>query len=205
MKLRQVLNEDKRFHWEFSIVWYVGAANRPIRVTAGIFSGVRHLNLLQNAVSKILIMKLLLTCTSGGHFATMRSLRSFWSGHDRVWVTDCKGDTQCLEDESEHVHWLPYQAPRDGLTFLKNLPATLQILRQERPDMVVSTGASVAVNFAIAARLLNIRFLYVESISRAQDLSLSGKLVYPLSNEFYVQWPELCERYPRAIYRGMVA
>lgn len=150
-------------------------------------------------------MKLLLTCTSGGHFATMRSLAPFWQEHERVWVTDCKGDTQILDDQQERVHWLTYQGPRDWFAFLQNLPAAVRILRRERPDMVVSTGASVAVNFAIAAKLLGIRFLYVESISRAEELSLSGKIVYPLSNEFYVQWPGLCERYPRAIYRGMVA
>ncbi|MEO1560085.1 MAG: UDP-N-acetylglucosamine--LPS N-acetylglucosamine transferase, partial [Cyanobacteria bacterium J06632_19] len=35
-------------------------------------------------------MKLLLVCTSGGHFSTMRRLESFWSNHERVWVTDWK-------------------------------------------------------------------------------------------------------------------
>ncbi len=150
-------------------------------------------------------MKLLLTCTSGGHFATMRSLSPFWQEHDRVWVTDCKGDTQILSDQQEQVHWLPYQAPRNWLMFLSNLPTTFRILQREKPDMVVSTGASIAVNFAIAAKLLGIRFLFVESISRAEELSLSGKLVYPLAHEFYVQWPGLCKRYSRAIYRGIVA
>ncbi len=149
-------------------------------------------------------MKLLLACTSGGHFATMRSLKPFWNAHERVWVTDCKGDTQVLDDQHEAVYWLPYQGPRDWCALVKNLPATFQLLSHERPDMVVSTGASISINFAIVARLLGIKFMYVESISRAQELSLSGKLVYWLAHEFYVQWPGLCKRYPRAIYRGMV-
>lgn len=149
-------------------------------------------------------MKILLACTSGGHFSTMKSLEDFWSSHDRVWVTDYKQDTQALKDRGEAVDWMPYQAPRDVLTLLRNLPRTFALLRKHKPDVVISTGASMAINFAIASRLLGIRFLFIESVSRSEELSISGKLVYPLANEFYVQWPQLCNRYPKAIFQGTV-
>ncbi len=146
-------------------------------------------------------MKLLLVCTSGGHFSTMRRLESFWSNHERVWVTDWKKDTKLLEKE-EKVHWLPYQPPRDILAFGQNIPRVFQIVYSEQPDMVISTGASIAVGFAFAAKLFGKRFVYVESISRSEELSLSGKLVYRLSDEFYVQWPNLCQKYPKAVFKG---
>lgn len=149
-------------------------------------------------------MKLLLVSTSGGHFATMKNLQSFWSQHERTWVTDRQKDTESLLDQSESVHWLPYQAPRDVKALLKNLPAILRILRKEKPDLVVSTGASLAIGSALISKILGIKFIYIESISRSQDLSISGKIVYPLSYEFYVQWSTLCEKYPKAIYRGIV-
>lgn len=148
-------------------------------------------------------MKLLLACTSGGHFSTMNSLRTFWCVHDRVWVTDTRGNTQSLRDK-EKVYWLPYQAPRDFLAFLKNLPATFRILIDEKPDVVVSTGASISVNFAIAAKLLRIRLIFIESLSRSEKLSLSGQVVYFFADEFYVQWPTLAERLPKAIFKGAV-
>ena len=146
-------------------------------------------------------MKLLLVCTSGGHFSTMRSLEPFWSNHERVWATDWKKDTKLLEN-IEKVHWLPYQAPRDIWAFGRNIPQVLKIVFSEQPDIVISTGASIAVGFAFAAKLFGKRFVYVESISRSEELSLSGKLVYKLSDEFYVQWPNLCRKYPKAIFKG---
>ncbi|MBE9226060.1 UDP-N-acetylglucosamine--LPS N-acetylglucosamine transferase [Phormidium sp. LEGE 05292] len=149
-------------------------------------------------------MKLLLASTSGGHFSTMRSLKDFWFQHKRVWITDFKQDTEVLIEEQETVHWLPYQGPRDLLAFLKNVPAVIKIIIKEKPDLVVSTGASIAVSFAIIAKLLGIPFIYIESISRFHDLSLSGKLVYHFSQEFYVQWSNLCDKYPKAIYKGVV-
>jgi beta-1,4-N-acetylglucosaminyltransferase len=146
-------------------------------------------------------MKWMMVCTSGGHFYTMRRLESFWSKHERVWVTDPQKDTRVLFGE-ERVHWLRYQSPRDGLNFLRNLPKVFQIVARERPSVILSTGAAIAVSFAIAAKFFGVRFIYVESISRSMDLSLSGKLIYPLCDELYVQWPHLCTKYSKATFRG---
>lgn len=146
-------------------------------------------------------MKLLLVCNSGGHFSTMRSLKSFWSIHERVWVTDFKKDTEVLSG-SERVHWFPHRDPRDLAGFLVDIPKAFRILHLERPDLVLSTGASMAVSFAFLAKLLGLQFAYVESISRSKELSLSGRLVYPVCDEFYVQWPSLCKKYPKATFKG---
>jgi hypothetical protein len=59
-------------------------------------------------------MKLILGCNSGGRFATMRSLRSFWSLCERGWISDRKKDIKLLE-ENERQHWLLYQAFQDLL------------------------------------------------------------------------------------------
>ena len=147
-------------------------------------------------------MKILLACTSGGHFSTMKELEPFWSQHDRVWLTDLKQDTNVIEG-LEKVDWLPYQGPRDLVAFSRNLPKIFRLIARQKPDIIVSTGASIAVSTAITARLLGIRFIFVESLTRSQNLSLSGKFVYYLSDEFYVQWPNLCEKYPKAQFKGV--
>lgn len=48
------------------------------------------------------------------------------------------------------------------------------------------------------------RIVYVESLARTNRLSLTGKIVYPLVDEFVVQWPELLQDYPRARYYGIL-
>jgi beta-1,4-N-acetylglucosaminyltransferase len=146
-------------------------------------------------------MKIMLVCTSGGHFATMRNLKSFWSKHERVWISDRKKDTMIL-DEAEKVHWLPYQAPRDIIALLRNISASFKVVNSERPDVIISTGASIAINFVLLSKFFGVKFIFIESISRSQDLSLSGKIVYFFADEFYVQWPELCEKYSKAIFQG---
>lgn len=79
-----------------------------------------------------------------------------------------------------------------------------------RPDLVLINGPGTAlpvVVAAVAARMVGLadaKVVYVESIARVTRLSLTGKILYKLrlSHEFFVQWEELLEAYPRAKYAG---
>ena len=149
-------------------------------------------------------MKLLLACTSGGHLSTMCRLKRFWGMHSRVWVTDLHFNSSNSLPTNEEVYYLPYQAPRDIFSLLWNIPKIVRIMIGEKPDMVISTGASIAIGFAILAKLFRKRFIYIESISRSTDISLTGKVVYLLADEFFVQNPNLCNKYTRVSFQGYV-
>ena len=148
-------------------------------------------------------MRLCLVASSGGHLLQLVSLRAAWEAHERFWVTFPKDDAQVLL-EGEQVVWAHHPTNRNLKNLLKNLLLAWRLLRQKRPDAVISTGAGVAVPFLWVGRLLGIKGVYIESLTRIQHLSLSGKLVYPVAHRFVVQWPELARRYPRAIYGGRV-
>lgn len=149
-------------------------------------------------------MKLLLVCNPGGHFSTMMGLKGFWSNYSREWATYPHFDTNKLS-ENEVVYWVEMQEARMLFRACKNFLKALLILRRSKPDLVISTGAGLAVPFILASKLLGIKTIFIESISRSSGLSLSGRIVYNLVDEFYVQWPECIERYPKAQYRGVVA
>ena len=74
-----------------------------------------------------------------------------------------------------------------------------------RPDTILSTGAGLAVPFFLIGKLLGIRLVYVESVTRTESISLSGRLVYPLADRFFVQWPAAAKRLRRAEYAGGIA
>ena len=68
----------------------------------------------------------------------------------------------------------------------------------------MSTGAGVCVPFIIAGRFLGIKTLYLESITRNEELSLSARLVYPFVDKLLVQWPDLAKKYKKAEFRGRI-
>ena len=134
----------------------------------------------------------------------MLCLRGFWSHCDVLWVTFDTPDAASLLD-GEQVEHAAHPTNRNLFNMARNAWRALRILRRERPDAVVSTGAGVAVPFLAVAKLLGIRTIYVESITRIGELSLSGRLVRPFADEFLVQWPELAAANGDAVgYRGQI-
>uniref|UniRef100_A0A7N5P7S7 UDP-N-acetylglucosamine transferase subunit ALG14 n=1 Tax=Ailuropoda melanoleuca TaxID=9646 RepID=A0A7N5P7S7_AILME len=76
--------------------------------------------------------------------------------------------------------------------------------------MVLCNGPGTCVPICISALLLGILgikkviIVYVESICRVEHLSLSGKILFHLSDYFIVQWPALKEKYPKSVYLGRI-
>jgi UDP-N-acetylglucosamine:LPS N-acetylglucosamine transferase len=70
--------------------------------------------------------------------------------------------------------------------------------------VIVTTGAAIAVPFAWLGRVLNIRVVYIESLTRTEKPSLSCRLVAPVTDIVYVQWPELVGAVRGARYSGSV-
>ena len=148
-------------------------------------------------------MKICLVASSGGHLLQLFRLRDAWISHDPFWVTFPNADAQTLL-KKERVFWAHQPTNRNLKNLLRNLWLAWRILRREKPQLILSTGAGVAVPFIWVGRLLGIGAVYVESISRIDRLSLTGRLVYPVVHQFYVQWPDLAEKYSKAVYGGQV-
>ena len=136
-------------------------------------------------------------CSSGGHLAQLHRLRGWWESHDRIWVTFDTPDATSLLAK-ERVVWAYHPTTRNLPNALRNLGLAWRLLRRERPDVVVSDGAGVAVPFFVAARILGIKTVYVEVYDRIDTPTMAGRLCYPLSDLFCVQWREQQRLYPRA-------
>ncbi|MFW9802211.1 MAG: hypothetical protein ACFFFC_06140 [Candidatus Thorarchaeota archaeon] len=73
-----------------------------------------------------------------------------------------------------------------------------------RPVAVVSCGTGLTVPIFYAARLLGVRTVFIESMSRVESLSITGRLLLGKTDLFLVQWPSLAETVPNAIYGGQL-
>jgi beta-1,4-N-acetylglucosaminyltransferase len=148
--------------------------------------------------------KLCLVCSSGGHFLELYSLEILWQQHSHFWVTFKDRDT-CHFLKGENVYWAFFPTTRNLKNFFKNFCLAFRTLPKEKPDFVISTGAGVGVPFSIIGKILGSKIIYIESFARIDTLSLSGKLIYFFADNFLVQWPQLAEKYKKAIYRGQLA
>ena len=92
-------------------------------------------------------------------------------------------------------------AERDARQLI-NLGEAAHLLLRERPDVLISTGASPAVPFFALGRALGVRTLFIEDFNLVEQPSLTARLVHPLAHDFFVQWPQLRAKLPRARYAG---
>jgi beta-1,4-N-acetylglucosaminyltransferase len=148
-------------------------------------------------------VEILLVCSSGGHLLQLVSLREAWDGFSRAWVTFDKTDARSLL-QGETVYFAHGPTNRNVPNLMRNLRLAWRLLRRVRPKVVLTTGAGVAVPFAWIGRLLGARVVYVESFTRIDEPSLSCRLIAPVAERVYVQWPELATVLPRARYVGSV-
>jgi beta-1,4-N-acetylglucosaminyltransferase len=146
-------------------------------------------------------MRVLLVCSSGGHLIQLHNLRPWWEAHERMWVTFRKLDSSSLL-AGERVAWAHHPTTRNLRNLVRNLRLAWRLLRSFRPDVVVSSGAGVAFPFFLVARLLRQKTVYVEVYDRIDSATMTGRLCYPLSNLFLLQWEEQRRSYPKGVVIG---
>lgn len=143
------------------------------------------------------VMKVLLVGSTGGHFKALCQLSDFWQQHDRFWVTFKSSHTRTVLQE-ETVYWAFGPTNRNLPNLVCNLFLAVSVLLRERPDVVLSTGAGVAVPFLVLGKMMGSKTVFVESFTRVQELSLSARLALPCIDKLYVQWESLQAKYPRS-------
>lgn len=143
----------------------------------------------------------LLVCSSGGHLAQLLALEPWWRGQQRTWVTFDTPDAVSLL-AGEQVRWAHHPTTRNIANLLRNTALSLRLFRRWRPDIVLSTGAGVAVPFFVIARMLRVPTVYIEVYDRIDAPTVTARLCRPFTSLFLVQWEEQRRFYPEAAVIG---
>jgi UDP-N-acetylglucosamine:LPS N-acetylglucosamine transferase len=148
-------------------------------------------------------VRILLTGSPGGHLHQLAALRPWWSEQERHWVTFDQPDAWAVLT-GETISWAHHPTTRNIPNLLRNFGVALRTLRGFRPDVVVSTGAGIAVPFFYLAKIMGIRTVYIEVYDRIQTATLTGRLCRPVTDLFLVQWEEQRRLYPTATVIGQL-
>ena len=81
---------------------------------------------------------------------------------------------------------------------MRNTLLALRVLQHERPDMILSTGAAVAVPFFYVGQLVGATTVFIEVFDRIEGATLTGWLIKPVADHILVQWPEQLRFYRSA-------
>lgn len=148
--------------------------------------------------------KVCIPTSSGGHLTHMRMLMPMLNqAADLFWVTFDKEDANTAL-AGERVYHCFFPTNRNLKNTVRNTLLAIRVLRKERPDLIVSSGAAVAVPFFLVGKLLGAKTVYVEVFDRVDAPTLTGRLVRRMTDLFVVQWPEMERVYPGSVNLGPV-
>jgi UDP-N-acetylglucosamine:LPS N-acetylglucosamine transferase len=144
-------------------------------------------------------VKVCIVSSCGGHLTEVRCLKPAYEAYEHFYVLN---DKALLPPDMEGRTYFIAHSERDWKFFL-NLWDAFQVLRKQKPDVILSTGAGPAVPFAIVGRLLfGTRVLFVETITRIKSPSLTGRMMYWLAHDLFYQWETLRPFFPKSRYGG---
>ena len=148
-------------------------------------------------------MKICFVGSSGGHLAHLYMLKPFWKNKERFWVTFDKEDARSLLKD-EKMYSVYYPSNRSIKALLINTWRALRILPKEKPDLIISSGAAPAIPFFWIGKLMGEKTVYIEVFDRIDAATIAGKLCYPVTDLFIVEWEEMKKVYPKAINLGSI-
>lgn len=124
--------------------------------------------------------KLLLICSTGGHLSELvRIEERIGVNPDSVWLTfDTAQSRQMLS--GRRVHHLPYIGPRDLKGTVKAVPVIRSLIKSEKFDAAISTGAAIATSALPLAKIAGVPATYVESVCRLRGPSATGRILQRL-------------------------
>jgi UDP-N-acetylglucosamine:LPS N-acetylglucosamine transferase len=148
-------------------------------------------------------MKICLVCSSGGHLLQLHLLEEWWGKYERFWVTFEKEDAIYLLRE-EKSYWGYFPTNRSLKNLIKNTFLAFKIIRKERPNIIVSTGAGISVPFFYVGKLYGAKCVFIEVYDRIDSPTLTGKLNYPVADAYILQWDEQKKYYPKGVVLGQL-
>ena len=130
----------------------------------------------------------------------MLHLMEAFEGHETFFITyDCPR-TRKLE-----CRYRLRNIGKNPILMAYTFLLTIKILLVERPKLIVSTGSEIAIPAFYLAKLLRIKTIFIESWTRVDRPTGTGKIVYPVSDVFLVQWERLLAKYgSKARYEGAI-
>jgi beta-1,4-N-acetylglucosaminyltransferase len=145
------------------------------------------------------MVDMLVVCSPGGHFSEVRDLIEGIEDIDYKFVIHLPPSGVPPKMEQEVI--VAPHAERDPRVLVQ-FAFALYCVWNERPAVILSTGALIAVTFGLAGKLLGARFIFVESLTRVTTPSLSARICHLFADALYVRHKALLKHLPRSQYFG---
>ncbi|HLS29341.1 MAG TPA: PssD/Cps14F family polysaccharide biosynthesis glycosyltransferase [Flavobacteriaceae bacterium] len=152
--------------------------------------------------------RVLFISSSGGHLEQLLCLKETMEKFDSFIVTEKNKTTENLKKKYKNIAYLPFFSRQNKRTFpfvfIGVFFKSIYLFFKTNPQVIVSTGAGGVIPMLLIGKLFGRKLIFIETFSRTDSKTLTGKICYLFADSFIVQWEGLLSLYPKAKYFGSI-
>ncbi len=154
------------------------------------------------------MIDVLYVSSAGGHFAELKIIIAEIAKREDLEYIVCTEKINGSKDDAIVDYYIKYGSRKQLIrytyvTFI-NFVHAFKIIRDNKPRVIVSTGAHSCVIFFLIGKLYKTKNIYIESYAKVNSASLTYKIAQKLIDKVYVQHIEMLNIYPDAVFYGGV-
>lgn len=133
--------------------------------------------------------KIIAISSIGGHWVQLLRLKPAFENNKIIYITTNPKYKSVVANDS-------FYSISDGNKFnilglIKSFFQLIKIIKIEKPDVIISTGAAPGLLAIIIGKMFGAKTIWVDSIANCEKLSLSGKFSIFFADKVYTQWEHL--------------
>lgn len=153
--------------------------------------------------------KVLFISSTGGHLNELLQLKPLFAKYDYHIITEKDKVTEGLKEEyGEKITYLPYGTRAKIFSYIFKYSylclKSIYLYFKIKPKYIVTTGTHTVVPICYLGKLFGTKIIFIETFANINKKTLSGKMIYPISDLFIVQWEEMLKLYPKALLGGSI-
>lgn len=153
--------------------------------------------------------KVLLVSNRGGHFSQLLVLLdAIKNSYDCHIITDNTGVARESLSNEQKTFFEDFRFKPKYLQliyFTINMYQSFRLILKYKPDVIITTGASLAIPVFFVGKLFRIKLVFIESRAKVYSKTKTGKLLGNISDLILVQWNEMLDIYGiKAQYWGQL-
>ena len=153
--------------------------------------------------------KVLFISSTGGHLNELMQLKPLFKKYDYHIITEKDKVTEKLKEEyREKITYLPYGTRAKIFSYIFKYSylclKSIYLYFKLRPKYIVTTGTHTVIPICYLGKLFGTKIIFIETFASINRKTLSGKMIYPISDLFIVQWEEMLKHYPKAVLGGSI-
>lgn len=153
--------------------------------------------------------KVLFISSTGGHLSELLQLSPLFEKYEYHIITEKdKASVGLKEKYGDKVYYLPYGTRAKVVTYIFKYfylcLKTIFYYFKLRPKVIVTTGTHTAGPMCYLGKIFGSKIIYIETFANMVTKTTTGRLLYPISDKFIVQWESMKELYPEATFGGWI-